>query len=476
MPFKKYIIILSLSLSGFAVLYISIMLKGIVTNILEQIDHTFYTQFLSVRERLKEGVDSIESNIVIVGIDDRTLNKLGTYNPQAYRRYHIDALANILKGKPAAVAYDIFFGELHDGPDVDEKLAQTMKQGPVFSIVFGTAQDRSEGIFEHMAYKMPSNAPMDFVTEHGLEQMSPPIQKALTGVGLANAYPDNDGLIRKMPVFFRIENKLFPTISFELFVHLMKISKDHIHMKKGKIYAGSHIVHVDNHCRAFVDIDKGYQIRELSFYDVCKGRLPARFFENKTVFIAATASGLGDNKLVPLQGYISGVLIHAYLLLNFLNSHLIREVSGSTYFSLVYLASLFYTHVYYSRKELSTMKRIMGYIWNVGLAAKATAMLLKISAINRMLQAFKSAYIRHYGLRLFFLLFSEARSRIEPILLHLVLLYIVLFLIFYFFHIFINPSALIIQLFIAYIIVSEFNRIDFNRISSGAESAGSNSD
>jgi hypothetical protein len=224
---------------------------------------------------------------------------------------------------------------------------------------------------------------------------------------------------------------------------------------------------VDDYCRLVVDIDKRYQIRELSFYDVWKGRVPARFFKDKVVFVAATATGLGDNKLVPLYGYISGVLIHAYLLLSFKNNNFIYEVSGNTYFFLVFLASLFYTNVYYSRSELSMMKRIMGYIWNVGLVTKGTNELLRIAAIDRMVKAFQKSYLRHYGLRLFFLLFSEARNRIEPILLHLVLLYLVLFLIFYFFHIFIRPSAFIIQMFIAYLIVSEFNRIDFDKISVG---------
>ena len=450
------------------------MLKGIVTNILGQMDNTFYTQFLSVRERLKEDAEVIESDIVVVGIDDRTLNKLGIYNPLTYRRYHIDALANILKGKPTAVIFDILFGEPHDDPDVDTKLSQTMKQGPVFSVFFAAAQDRSGGIFDHVAYKMPTDVPMDYLKENGFEQMSLPVLHALTGAGLANAYPDNDGLIRKMPLFFRVENNLYPTISLELFIQLMKINEDEIHMKKGKVYAGTTVIPVDDHCRVFVDIDKGYHIRELSFYDVWKGRVPERFFKDKIVFIAATATGLGDNKLVPLYGYISGVLIHAYLFLNLKTGKLIYELSGSTYFLLLFLASLFYTHIYYSRRELSTMKKIMAYLWNIGLVIKATTALLRISTIDRMVQAFKSAYIRHYGMRLFFLLFSEARKRIEPFLLHLILIYFILFLIFYFFQIFIKPSAFFIQLFITYLIVSEFSRIDLDKISSVTQDNGNN--
>ncbi len=95
--YKKYIVVLSLSLAGFSVISISIMLKGVIGEVLTQIDNTFYTQFLNVRERIWENAEAVDSDVVIVGIDDRTLNELGAYSPREYREYHITALANILR-------------------------------------------------------------------------------------------------------------------------------------------------------------------------------------------------------------------------------------------------------------------------------------------------------------------------------------------------------------------------------------------
>ena len=100
-------------------------------------ENTLYSQFLLIRERLNEDKKSIQSNVVIVGIDDRTLNRLGAYNPSKYRRYHIDLLANILKGKPAAVAYDILFGDPHDDPDVDRRFSEIIKKGWCFRLFSG---------------------------------------------------------------------------------------------------------------------------------------------------------------------------------------------------------------------------------------------------------------------------------------------------------------------------------------------------
>jgi CHASE2 domain-containing sensor protein len=463
-PYRKYITILSLALAGFSVLFVSIMLKGVAFNILTQLDNTFYAQFLLIRERLKEDKKTTYSDVVIVGIDDRTLNKLGAYNPLKYRRYHINLLENILKGQPSAVVYDILFGDPHDDPEVDRKLSLTMKKGPVFSVCFGSNYDRSGGMFEPFAYKVPEGLSMKLASENGFELMSSVVLGSLKSVGLANAYPDNDGLLRKMPIFFKVKGGLYPTIALEVFRKTRGIPSGEILIKNGRIEAGGTVIPVDGHCRAYINIDKTHRIREMSFYDVWAGRVPGRFFHDKIVFIAAAATGLGDNKLVPLYGYISGVKIHANLFLNMVYKNFIYEVSGKNYYVLIFFASFFYTFLFYSRRELSLIKRLMDYISTESLVTMFGNALIKMPLADRIYKTFRSKFNRSYALSLFFLLFSEARRRIQPILFQLVLLYFALFLIFYYFNVFIKPSALLIQVFICYVIVSEFKRIDFSKI------------
>ena len=462
--YKKYIIILSLAIVGFSVLFISILLKGIVSNILTQIDNTLYSQFLLIRERLNEDQKGIQSNVVIVGIDDRTLNRLGAYNPSKYRRYHIDLLANILKGKPTAVAYDILFGDPHDDPDVDRRFSEIMKKGPVFSVVFGSAYDRSKQIFKPLADNINNKQEIKFVSENGFESMAPFVLSSLKGIGLANAYPDNDGILRKMPILFKVKDRLYPTISLEVFRSINNIPRSKIRIENNRVITGKTIIPVDKYCRAYVNIDNTYKIREISFYDVWAGRVPGRFFNDKVVFIAATATGLGDNKLVPLFGYVSGIMIHANLFLNMAHNNFINEVAGTSYYLLIFFASFFYTYLFYSRHELPLLKRLTDYIFSMSLVTKFGNALPKIPIIKGPYNSFKSMRARSYGLRIFFLLFSETRQRLAPVLLQLVLLYVAFFLIFYYFNILIKPFTIMIQLVISYIIVSEFKRIDFSKI------------
>ncbi|MEA3415477.1 MAG: CHASE2 domain-containing protein [Thermodesulfobacteriota bacterium] len=461
---KKYTVIFSLAIVGFSVLFISILLKGIVSNVLTQIDNTLYSQFLLIRERLNEDKKPIQSNVVIIGIDDRTLNRLGAYNPSKYRRYHIDLLANILKGNPSAVAYDILFGDPHDDPDVDTRFSEIMKKGPVFSVVFGSAHAQSKQMFKPLADNISGNQNMKFVSENGFESMAPFMLSSLKGIGLANAYPDNDGILRKMPILFKVQDRLYPTISLEVFRSVNNLPRSKIKIKNNRIITGKTAIPVDKYCRALVNIDNTYKIREISFYDVWAGRVPGRFFNDKVVFIAATATGLGDNKLVPLFGYVSGVMIHANLFLNMVHNNFINEVAETSYYLLIFFASLFYTYLFYSRHELPLIKRVAGYVSSVALVTKFGNALLKLPIVKNPYNLFKSIRDRSYGLRIFFLLFSETRQRLAPVLLQLVLLYAALFLIFYYFNILIKPFTIMIQLVISYIIVSEFKRIDFSKI------------
>ena len=463
--YRKYIVIFPLAIVGFSILFICILLKGIAANILTQIDNTLYSQFLLIRERFNEDKKSIQSNVVIVGIDDRTLNNLGAYNPSNYRRYHIDLLANILKGKPAAVAYDILFGDPHDDLDVDRRFSEIMKKGPVFSVVFGSAYDRSKQMFKPLVDNISGKQDMKFVSENGFESMVPFVLSSLKGMGLANAYPDNDGVLRKMPILFKVQDRLYPTISLEIFRNINNIPRSKIRVENNRVITGKTTIPVDKYCRAYVNIDNTYKIREISFYDVWAGRVPGRFFNDKIVFIAATATGLGDNKLVPLYGYISGVKIHANLFLNMAHNNFINEIAGTSYYLLILVTSFFYTYLFYSRHELSLLKRVVGYVSSVSLVTSFGNTLLKAPFIKRPYNLFKSMRDRSYGLRIFFLLFSETRQRIAPVLLQLIFLYAALFLIFYYFNILIKPFTIMIQLVISYIIVSEFKRIDFSKIS-----------
>ena len=452
-------------MAAFAVLLISIIFKGLISNLFVQADNTIYTQFLVIQERLKEKAGAVYSEVVLVGIDDRTLNRLGAYNPSDYRRYQADALSNILAGNPKAVVYDILFSDVHEDSMVDQKLADVIRQGPVFSVCSVSDREASDGIFEPERYDIPSALSAGFIEESGFLPIVPSIKAALTGVGLANIYPDNDGILRKISLFIKIGEGLYPTIALEVFRQLKGYPREEVIVSKNGVRLGDLRVPADDYCRTYIYIQEAtLRIREISFYDVRGGRIPSAFFKEKIVFIAATATGLGDTKLIPLYGYIPGVKIHANLLLGFLNGNFIYEVTGKKYYALLFIVSLVYTCLFYTRKELFLHRRLWRYISTVGIVTTALDALSKIKSLVWLFEKVKATYGKRYSIRFFFILFRETRKRLEPILLHCIILYFLIFLVFYIFRIFVRPSALLVQLVIVYIVVHEFKRIDFSEL------------
>ncbi len=469
LSFNKYLVVFSLALAGFAVLLISIMLKGLISNLFTQADNTLYTQFLVAQERLREKTGATYSELVLVGIDDRTLNKLGAYNPATYRRYQVDMLANVVAGHPKAVVYDVLFSDAHDDPTVDQRLADTIKQGRVFSVCSVSNQNRSGSMFNQDSYLMPTAHEASFIQEGGFQPMVPSVKGALAGVGLANVYPDFDGVLRKIPLFVKIGNGLYPTIALEVFRQIKGYAREDVVFSNTAVRLADLKIPVDEHYRTHIYIHEGtHKIRELSFYDVRGGRVPSAFFKDKIVFVAATATGLGDMKLIPLYGYIPGVKIHANLLLGLLNKDFIYEVTGRRYYAILFLVSLFYTYLFYTKKEVFLLRRLWGYISTVGIATKISNVLSKARPFVWLGKKGRAIYGRSYGLRFFFILFKETRKRLEPLLLHFIILYVLIFLTFYYFHIFLRPSAMLMQLVIVNIVVSEFRRIDFSELTQRA--------
>ena len=467
--FNKHLVVFSLALAGFAVLLISIMLKGLISNLFAQADNTLYTQFLVAQERLREKTGATYSELVLVGIDDRTLNKLGAYNPATYRRYQVDMLANVVAGHPRAVVFDILFSDAHDDPTVDQRLADTIKQGRVFSVCSVSSQNHSGGMFNRDSYLIPTAHEANFIEEGGFQPIVPSIKGALAGVGLANVYPDFDGVLRKIPLFVKVGNGLYPTIALEVFRQTRGYAREDVVFSNTAIRLADLKIPVDEHCRTHIYIHEAtHKIRELSFYDVRGGRIPSAFFKDKIVFVAATATGLGDMKLIPLYGYIPGVKIHANLLLGLLNGEFIYEVTGRRYYMLLFLVSLFYTYLFYTKKEVFLLRRLLGYISTVGIVTKVSNALSKAKPLAWLYNKVKAVFSRSYGIRFFFILFKETRKRLEPLLLHFIILYVLIFLLFYFFHIFLRPSAMLMQLLIVYIVVSEFRRIDFSELTQRA--------
>ena len=70
---------------------------------------------------------------------------------------------------------------------------------------------------------------------------------------------------------------------------------------------------------AFYGDGAGNSFKHYSFHDLSSGRVPAKLFKNKIVLIGATATGIGEIHVTPVDNQMSGVEYHAHVIQSILD-------------------------------------------------------------------------------------------------------------------------------------------------------------
>lgn len=243
---------------------------------------------------------SPSQDILIIGIDKRTLDALGAW-PIA-RSLHARLLEQLAPHAPRAVLLDIFF----DGPAADtgddELLASAISRVPTFL---------------PLAYTPPP------LGEAGEPIFAPPIPvlaASAAGIGHANATPDSDGLIRGI---WRHEGN-----SDHIWPYVGNLIADHV-LGRSTGSLGIHGIGRQRRDRfgiAFAGPPGTYST--VPYIDALRGDLPDEMLRGKVVLVGAVgSSGLGD--MMPVAGVgpltaLPGIEIHANALDALIGDHAIE--------------------------------------------------------------------------------------------------------------------------------------------------------
>jgi adenylate cyclase len=209
---------------------------------------------------------SVNKDIVIIAIDDKSINKIGRWPWD--RKFHSELLEKLSLQKPTAIGYDVAFPEASN-PESDQVLNSAFSK---HNIILPVEQ-----------------------VDTGLQK---PYELFQTKTGLVNVLVDHDGIVRKIPVD-----------SFA--------SK--IINKKAEIS--------DNYLRINYSAKPG-SFTTYSFIDVLENKIPLENFINKYVLVGATAVDLHDSQVTPVSAgrEMAGVEIHANAMATILeNKYLVSE-------------------------------------------------------------------------------------------------------------------------------------------------------
>lgn len=157
------------------------------------------------RDIIYQDGNDIDTRVLIVGIDDKSLEELGRW--PFPRERHGELIENIYKGEPAALGVDIIFSEPMQG---DKLLIDSLKdkKGIVFPLY---------GVF-------PSFTRSEKISPIELKKPLEEIVKN-TKLGHINVAPDEDGILRRHMISFDYEGKGIESFSYKLYKFIKRKMK-----------------------------------------------------------------------------------------------------------------------------------------------------------------------------------------------------------------------------------------------------------
>ena len=206
-------------------------------------------------------------------------------------------------------------------PDNDATLAHIFKQTQV--VVSQSALGNESHVNLHSPPRAPPLAEKGkdprphLLSYSGLLRNIQELEAAAAGHGIITLNPEPDGVVRRVPAILRVGSHILPTLSLELFRVATPPSTLSVHTD----FAGIRSVTVsqiqiptDNHGRIWVRFAKRDPQRYISAKDILNDAVPPERLIHKLVLIGSSAVGLGDKKVTPIEGILSGVEVHAQIL------------------------------------------------------------------------------------------------------------------------------------------------------------------
>ena len=256
--------------------------------------------------------DTPSPNIVIVGIDDATLNSYEGRLTEWPRSRHAQAIDNLSQAGARAIGIDVLFTD--SSPDDDILATAIQAAGNIVLPLVGT---EAQGLTE------------EGVTYQQLLFPAASLEEYLANTGHANITPDRDGTVRYLPmVIMDTTRQAYPAFSLAvLHTHFSIPLPDSYTSVDGALHAVARDIPVDSSLRLRVNFSTDDASRPyISYADVIEGNFDPSVVRNKMVLIGMTATGEVDAWKVPTSaGKVPGVYIHADAMDTILNEQYLTE-------------------------------------------------------------------------------------------------------------------------------------------------------
>ena len=173
------------------------------------VQNLLFDEFQRWRPRISDEPPPIR----VVEIDDASIAKLGRWPwPRARLGEMIEKIA---QAGAAVVAIDILLYDPGD-PEDDAKLAQAIKGRPVVLGQFFTNDGNAPRLAEKAGFAFAGDDPTGFAYGfRGAMTPLPMFASAAAGIGFLNWLPDNDRVVRRVPLVLNSNGRLTPSFAME---------------------------------------------------------------------------------------------------------------------------------------------------------------------------------------------------------------------------------------------------------------------
>ena len=289
------------------------------------------------------------SGPVVVALDDESLARFGRWPwPRALVAR---LLTRIAAQHPASIGIDAIFAErelptgVENPPGMfnnlsagDTALAKALAGGPFvlgFELTFAPKTDRAQVKRLLHTLNVVSVAKTGAADPRkrlwqatGAVASRPEFSRSVSAAGFVNAAMEQDGVLRRMPVLIKKDEKVYPSLALATALRGLAVSEAVLASTWNgdcSLQIGDRHIPLDDRGRLLLRY-RGWRgtTNPLSASALLEGRVAPGALRGRVVFVGATATGMGEAMVTPVNSLLSGVQVHAIAAENILTGDFAR--------------------------------------------------------------------------------------------------------------------------------------------------------
>lgn len=296
---------------------------------------------------INAGNKASDKNIVIVAIDDATYEYiLDNYGEWPVSRDIYVKIAEYLEAqKPQSIAFDLMFVKsLKSKTEADTALVNAFKKYNNLYTAMNLDNQPSDlrvppELPEKLAVSVKNysgNVRLSENTYTNCRLILQGILDATLNIGMINVSRAEDGILRRMPLFVKYQDKFYPQLGLRVGLDYLKKHenldvKDFVIDRNSNLILGNRKIYVDENGNAILNwYGPSSTYEHIPMYKLIKvvnGEMSGSEFDfkDKIIYFGTTASSLFDIKTVPVSKIYPGVEVQATYVNNIIDNNFIRK-------------------------------------------------------------------------------------------------------------------------------------------------------